>query len=205
MNFPLFYKLKSMTEINDNMKTELSHLYRNQLQIITGIIDMQFDFFEKNNVVETKESIQNRVNSIVLLHNDLMNDESPFYVDIQTYLNQLIRHLKFEQPLNFFVVESAPIRSIHVLTFGLIVVEIIEYLKSSQQPLNVLKIEGIKKQKGYEIIIKTVNNLLQTNKEEDVIRIKYLMGLCKQIKAEIFEQDPLIDNEHLELIIRLTI
>lgn len=72
---------------------EIHHRIKNNLQVISSLLDLQAEKFEDENVVEAFREGQNRVISIAFIHEELYKGEGTDKLDFSAYLKKLAENL----------------------------------------------------------------------------------------------------------------
>lgn len=72
---------------------EIHHRIKNNLQIISSLLDLQAEKFEDENVIEAFREGQNRVISMSLIHEELYKGEGTDTLDFSAYLRKLAESL----------------------------------------------------------------------------------------------------------------
>ncbi len=78
----------------ENLLKELSHRTKNNLQIISSIMNIQSSKITDENAKQAIAENRNRITSILILHQKLYSDSTLSKVNIKDYLWDLINHLK---------------------------------------------------------------------------------------------------------------
>ena len=73
---------------------EMSEGYKNNLQIIASLLNLQMNRIENKLAKEVVSQSRNRVQAIALMHKGLYLDEHYNKVNLETYLNELISQQK---------------------------------------------------------------------------------------------------------------
>lgn len=81
---------KSLEEKNILLK-EIHHRVKNNLQIITSLINLQLGDISNDKVQKTLESLQSRIQSMALVHEMLYSTESISQIDFCDYLYQIVK------------------------------------------------------------------------------------------------------------------
>jgi PAS domain S-box-containing protein len=77
----------------DLRKKEIHHRIKNNLQVISSLLDLQADKFEDEKVREAFREAQNRVISMALIHEELYKGEGADTLDFSAYLRELAESL----------------------------------------------------------------------------------------------------------------
>ncbi len=70
-------------------KKEIHHRIKNNLQVISSLLDLQADFFRDKKVIEAFRESQNRVISMALIHEELYRSQDVENLDFSAYLMKL--------------------------------------------------------------------------------------------------------------------
>ena len=82
-----------MAKAEDARKKEIHHRIKNNLQVISSLLDLQADKFEDENVREAFRESQSRVLSMSLIHEELYKGEGTDTLDFSAYLQKLAENL----------------------------------------------------------------------------------------------------------------
>ena len=74
-------------------KKEIHHRIKNNLQVISSLLDLQADKFDNPKVIEAFRESQNRVISMALIHEELYKGEGTDTLDFSTYIGELAENL----------------------------------------------------------------------------------------------------------------
>jgi two-component sensor histidine kinase len=111
--------------------SELQHRVKNNLQHVISILEIQKESVNFNNIDELIRSNQNRIHSMVLLHNKLNVSENVFEVDFPKYVIDIAELVKdsydnSNQKITLKIKCEVPILSIDkALPIGMIIVELV--------------------------------------------------------------------------------
>jgi len=83
-------KLNASLDEKSILLKEIHHRVKNNLQIITSLINLQLAEIENGIVQDTLESLQSRIQSMSLVHEMLYSTDSFTQIDFHDYLNQII-------------------------------------------------------------------------------------------------------------------
>ena len=84
---------KLLTKIEDARKKEIHHRIKNNLQVISSLLDLQADKFDNPKVIEAFRESQDRVISMALIHEELYKGERTDTLDFSTYIRELAENL----------------------------------------------------------------------------------------------------------------
>ncbi|MCK5198412.1 MAG: sensor histidine kinase, partial [Spirochaetales bacterium] len=147
--------------------SEIHHRVKNNLQIITSLINLQLADISNDIVQETLSSLQNRIQSMALVHEMLYSNESFSEIDFYDYLYQITAtisatHNRIRNPIKVLVEgENLHLDIERSTTCGLIVNELIlnafKHAFNQEQTDCKIDITIIKKESG-QIILKVEDN-----------------------------------------------
>jgi two-component system, sensor histidine kinase PdtaS len=83
---------KSLTE-KETLLKEIHHRVKNNLQIISSLLNIQSENIQDENVLSSIQEGQSRVQAMSLIHQNLYQSDELTTVDIQNYLQQLLEYL----------------------------------------------------------------------------------------------------------------
>jgi|GEM_PF-1061107 len=84
----------SLLNHREILLSEIHHRVKNNLSIVTALIELQTFYIEDYNTVKILKESQHRIKSIALLHEKLYENKSLKNVDISSYTNELINFIK---------------------------------------------------------------------------------------------------------------
>ena len=90
---------KSLAKAEDARKKEIHHRIKNNLQVISSLLDLQAEKFNNRELIKDSEVIeafresQNRVISMALIHEELYKGEGTDTLNFSTYLQKLAENL----------------------------------------------------------------------------------------------------------------
>tara|TARA_B100000508_G_C11465278_1_gene281471 strand:- start:6569 stop:8710 length:2142 start_codon:yes stop_codon:yes gene_type:complete len=85
---------ESLLIIKETLLKEIHHRIKNNLQIISSILDIQNIGSTDEKVKQATTEVKNRVRSIAIIHKKLYETEDLVQIDIQSYLEDLSNELK---------------------------------------------------------------------------------------------------------------
>jgi PAS domain S-box-containing protein len=110
---------------------EIHHRVKNNLQIITSILNLQSGYIEDDTTKQVFLDCQNRVDSMAMVHEQLYQSDDLNRIDTETYINMLTNHVissYFEDPnaVDFDIqAETLDITIDIAIPFALITVELL--------------------------------------------------------------------------------
>jgi PAS domain S-box-containing protein len=84
---------EALANIEIARKKEIHHRIKNNLQVISSLLDLQADKFNNPKVIEAFRESQNRVISMALIHEELYRGEGTDTLDFSTYIRELAENL----------------------------------------------------------------------------------------------------------------
>jgi two-component sensor histidine kinase len=87
-------------KIEEIRKKEIHHRIKNNLQVISSLLDLESDKFEDEDIVEAFKESQNRVISMALVHEELYRSHDMESIDFSDYLMKLVNELSYSYAIN---------------------------------------------------------------------------------------------------------
>ncbi|WP_094229157.1 histidine kinase dimerization/phosphoacceptor domain -containing protein [Methanolobus psychrotolerans] len=87
-------------KIEEIRKKEIHHRIKNNLQVISSLLDLESDKFEDKYVIEAFRESQNRVISMALVHEELYRSQDMESIDFSDYLMKLVNELSYSYAIN---------------------------------------------------------------------------------------------------------
>jgi PAS domain S-box-containing protein len=84
---------EALANLETARKKEIHHRIKNNLQVISSLLDLQADKFDNPRVIEAFRESQNRVISMALIHEELYKGEGTDTLDFSTYIRELAENL----------------------------------------------------------------------------------------------------------------
>ncbi len=84
---------ETLANIETARKKEIHHRIKNNLQVISSLLDLQADKFDNPKVIEAFRESQNRVISMALIHEELYKGEGTDTLEFSTYIRELTENL----------------------------------------------------------------------------------------------------------------
>jgi len=86
-------QLKSSLEDKDMLLREIHHRVKNNLQIISSLLNLQSRYIEDEDALDVFTESQNRVRSMAIIHEKLYKSESMSKIDFGEYISDLTKSL----------------------------------------------------------------------------------------------------------------
>lgn len=86
--------LEIVVEQKDTLLRELHHRVKNNLQVVTGLLDLQMARIHDEDVIKALNDGKNRIRSMALIHQKLYRTDDLKSVDMQEYLEKLLNEIK---------------------------------------------------------------------------------------------------------------
>jgi two-component sensor histidine kinase len=204
-------KISETLAVNEILVKETHHRVKNNLQIITSLLNMQSRFLTDDKSKEIIKDSQNRIKSMALIHQKLYKEEHLTSIETSAYFTELISSLCYSygidsaQILKDIKIESLLLDVDTAIPLGLIMNELIS---------NAFK-HGIDKETGeFSLSFLKVNNELQLTIKDNGAGIpndmnweqskSYGMKLVHTLSKKLNATITFINNNGLEihLIIR---
>lgn len=87
-------ELKGLVDEKETLLKEVHHRVKNNLQLITSLLNMQIRRNESDSIESVLQESKNRISSMALLHEQLYQSESLARIDPSTFIRKLSRTLK---------------------------------------------------------------------------------------------------------------
>lgn len=180
---------------NDTLLKELHHRVKNNLQSMYSLLNMQ----KRRNVNESTHqiltSVQNRIQSMALVHQNLYTADNFEFVEVETYIHSLVNHLKIiyhvdETIINieFDIHPELKLPIDQIISLGLIINEVVsnsfKYAFIAVQ--NGSLIISVKEwNKFFEVEVKDNGvGIIQEHINQDSLGMKLIKLMSEQIHAD---------------------
>jgi two-component sensor histidine kinase len=87
--------IQEREKLEEIRKKEIHHRIKNNLQVISSLLDLEADKFTDENVIEAFKESQNRVISMALVHEELYRSQDMESIDFSDYLIKLVNELSY--------------------------------------------------------------------------------------------------------------
>lgn len=158
-------RLKKMIEEKEWLLKEVNHRVKNNLQIITSILNLQINQMHDKKLVPVMREFQNRFYALSSIYSSLYHTEADEEIDISTYLKDLTHNLfvSYSDPEKRIEIQCETARIFmdydHAITCGLIVNELVSNSIKYAFPGNKKgKITVLLKQAGKKIKLEVGDN-----------------------------------------------
>jgi len=178
---------------NEQLVKELHHRVKNNLQNIYSLLNIQKRRIEDKASIDFVASIQNRINSMAIVHESLYADENIESVDFEQYARNLIQHiqLSFEKEnhslLVEYEIEACEFSLEKIILLGLIINETVSNVFKyavSGEPNTTLKIVLKKTDLFYQLTIKDNGPGFDPSSVRDnSLGLKLIQTMCLQLEA----------------------
>ena len=88
-------KLKSSLNEKDVLLHEIHHRVKNNMQIISSLLNLQCEFVDNKKAVNLLKESQNRVKSMAMIHENLYKSEDLTHINFSDYIFNLVSNLFF--------------------------------------------------------------------------------------------------------------
>jgi two-component sensor histidine kinase len=88
-------RLRASLKEKEILIKEIHHRVKNNLQIISSLLNLQMNMIQEKKIIEILRSSQNRVKSMALIHEILYDSKDFVRVDFSNYIRTLVSHLFF--------------------------------------------------------------------------------------------------------------
>ncbi len=195
-------KKKITNEITESLKEkevmlkEIHHRVKNNLQIISSILNLQSSFVTDKNTLEILQDSRNRIRSMAIIHENLYRTEDFSSINFADYLINLVTNLIASYRINDDIQLECDVDQINLvldqaIPCGLLVNELItnslKYAWPNQQ-LGIIKL-GLKERKGVVILTIGDNGIgLPVAFEElnsDTLGLQLVVTLVEQLDGKL--------------------
>jgi two-component sensor histidine kinase len=199
-----------LLEEREILLKEVHHRVKNNLQIVSSLLNLQGELSDNLNPQEVLIQSQNRIQSIAIIHEKLYQSSSLANVKLDAYIQELIHYLRDSYDLNAKGIEirssvdSISIDLDQIVPCGLIINELItNSIKHAFVNEGTITINGIAKDGEITLDIIDNGNGFPENFElskSNSLGLKLAKGLTRQLKGslEIIEGS----GAHFRLIIK---
>ena len=188
-------KMEAQFNHNETLLKELHHRVKNNLQVMYSLLNLQKRRNTDNDIIETLSSIQNRIQTMALVHQNLYISGDFELVEILNYIKTLATHLesiykidKQKIEVRFDIDEELKLPIEKVVAIGLIVNEAVsnsfKYAFKNKGSKGILTIKVNATANDIEVTISdNGEGIKQAKNEENSLGLKLIDLMCLQLKA----------------------
>ncbi|MBK6527107.1 MAG: hypothetical protein IPG07_17100 [Crocinitomicaceae bacterium] len=77
-------------DMNDRVMQEVNHHVKNNLQIVSSLLDLQMEFAGEKSTGDIIQTVKQRIQSMAILHDQLCNSISEGTMEISQYLKEVM-------------------------------------------------------------------------------------------------------------------
>lgn len=99
------FELRKSLKERELLLSEIHHRVKNNLAVICSLLELQSNYINNNNLKTILKTSTNRIKSIALLHEKLYENNVFGNINLKSYLNELISHIKNSQDTSFCDIE----------------------------------------------------------------------------------------------------
>lgn len=179
---------------NELLLKEIHHRVKNNMQIISSFLNLQFSDFEDEKVKDALLKSKDRINSMALIHTKIYQSKELLSINFCEYIQSLTKAIEEGYSLNknirFKITDSNIVFEIDLMiNLGLIITEIItNSFKHAFNELNegIITIDLKKKVNSYHLLISDNGKGLDlSNIEKNTLGLDIVKALVEQINATI--------------------
>lgn len=182
------------SQYNEQLIKELHHRVKNNLQNIYSLLNIQKRRIVDQETIDFVSAIQNRINSMAIVHESLYAESDIELIDFKSYTIKLVDHLYLSfqnegQSIHFeYEIDSAQITLEKIILLGLIINEVVsnvfKHATNDSKQINVT-IQLIATDKHCALTIKDNGNGFEMNEvKETSLGLKLIKTMCQQLEAE---------------------
>ena len=190
-------KLKSSLNEKDVLLHEIHHRVKNNMQIISSLLNLQCEFVDNKKAVNVLKESQNRVKSMAMIHENLYKSEDLTHINFSDYILNLVSNLFFSYDIDntqikpILETENVNLNMETAIPCGLIISEIISNslkyaFPNGRKGQILISLKKIKK--NYQLIIQDNGIGIPEDIEFDKLEslgLKLVFQLTTQINGKI--------------------
>ncbi len=181
------------SQYNEQLIKELHHRVKNNLQNVYSLLNIQKRRIEDPKTIDFVTSIQNRINSMAIVHESLYTEDDIELLNFNTYTNKLVDHLcntfqKEDQSISFaYEIDPVSISLEKIILLGLIINETVSNVfKHALNEDNTIQVTISLKTNNNNCTLKIQDNgpgfeLKQVR--ENSLGLKLIQTMCQQLEA----------------------
>ena len=178
-------------EQKELMMEEVHHRVKNNLQLISAIIDLESEDFSDEKTIIFLKDLQNRIITLAKLHQFLYEGENVDQVNAATYINGILNALKESTKTKIFFTTDVPEININTKTavpIGLIVNELVtNSIKYAFQDIISAEVTVQLKKIDNKLYLTISDNGIGISHKEQLnhsFGMEMIKSLCRQLRAK---------------------
>lgn len=193
-------QLEILVEEKNTLMKETHHRVKNSFQIVSSLLYLQSENMSDKEAALAVKEAQNRVKSMILIHQKLYSKDQLVGIDSREYIEDLVNDIIENQSdsiagLKISTAIDSKIFSIDTITpLGLIINELITNVIKYAFPNKIenpeLFISFLKKENNYELTVSDNGIGIPNQNNSDSFGLKLIHSLAKKLKATVsFENE----------------
>jgi PAS domain S-box-containing protein len=191
-------KLKDSLKEKELLLKEVHHRVKNNLQVISSILNLQSNYVEDENTLTILRESQNRIKSMSFIHESLYQTNTLSNIDFSEYMINLVKNLvhsyqMYDQDINFtYNVKDVELNLDQAIPCGLIVNELVSNalkyaFKGTEKPELILGLEELD-ENTVKILVSDNGIGLPENfkiEESNTLGLQLVQTLVEQVDGEL--------------------
>lgn len=188
-------QLQLLVDEKNTLLKETHHRVKNSFQIVSSLLYLQSENIQDKEAALAVKEAQNRVKSMILIHQKLYSKDQLIGIDSKEYLEDLVDDIIQNQSFsieNLTVTKNCEsyVFSIDTITpMGLIVNElitnVIKYAFPEKHPNPELMVSFMKKNNGLELQVADNGTGIKNQENKNSFGLKLVNSLAKKLKATV--------------------
>lgn len=188
-------QLEVLVDEKNTLLKETHHRVKNSFQIVSSLLYLQSENIQDKEAALAVKEAQNRVKSMILIHQKLYSKDQLIGIDSKEYIEDLVDDIIQNQSFsieNLTVTKNCEsyVFSIDSITpIGLIVNElitnVIKYAFPEKHPNPELMVSFMKKNNGLELLVADNGTGIKNQEDKDSFGLKLVNSLAKKLKATV--------------------
>lgn len=188
-------QLEILVDEKNTLLKETHHRVKNSFQIVSSLLYLQSESIQDKEAAIAVKEAQNRVKSMILIHQKLYSKDQLVGIDSKEYIEDLVDDIIENQSDNIENLTvskdiDSRVFSIDTITpIGLIINElitnVIKYAFPNQHSNPTLKVSFLKKENNFELIISDNGIGISSQSNPDSFGLKLIHSLSKKLRAEV--------------------
>lgn len=188
-------QLEILVDEKNTLLKETHHRVKNSFQIVSSLLYLQSENISDKEAALAVKEAQNRVKSMILIHQKLYSKDQLVGIDSKEYIEDLVNDIIENQSdsienLKISTAIDSKIFSIDTITpIGLIINELITNVIKYAFPDKIqnpeLKVSFLKKENNYELKVSDNGIGISNQNNPDSFGLKLIHSLAKKLKATV--------------------